>query len=466
MSSNTSVNLYEFKLVDLTPLTAKLRAGETFYLRDEYFFTYKKADMGICDKDDRGLNVQNTKIDYTDVKNVYFLRGTFFDRQFFRRTYPNINVRKDPKYADIILYDDKSLTKNSKHTIHHYLFDDRSYKSIPSGETLKVYKIPQQNESIYGNYFLNVFADFLHRAIKNTLHNAVAHNKPWWASTLYTNTDNQALFKKHGIRHDIKYQFDDDPNNTYILRYIFSKCNSGGSLELLNSIYEKPINDYYEHLNSLGKPFIKTSDFFKNQESLTDLNELSLDSCISIWNQLNSTNEKVFMTAAEALVSYNSKKYIPLQSLLLKLSNINFSYFIKSKKIKLFLESYVEWFIDPRVHSMNARGIFDINNYTFINHCGGISGWESVFDKYYDENKDVYDVDLLKDMLYKTSLLTDYLKITSNIKNKATNIQNFIIFKNIVVKNIEWSFNSKNLQYEDNYAISATSKSIDDEFGV
>lgn len=469
-------SLYEFKFIDLTPIISKLNPGDTFYLRDEYFFTYKKINITRCKLNDSGLNIQKTNINDLDINNVYFLRGSTFDRQFFRRTYPNIKIRTEPKYADVILYDDRSLKKNSKSPIEYSLLSDKD------AEDIKLYK----NTENY--YTLKSFSHFLFKALDGTISfsRSIAPYS-WYHNNSYrdnfsNNEPLKELFRNNGFRQDIKYELDADINNTSVLRGIHSSlCTSSGYIHLksgqMDVIYDKPVNDYYDLLNSLNKPFVKISDFFQNQKSSIDANDLSLDACISIWNQLKSSDEKVFMAAAESLVSYNAKKYIPIQSLFLRLSNINFSYFLKSKKIKFFLDSYVEWFICQQSYTfIYKQNVHNITNSVYVNSpfSTQIDDWENVCENYYNNNKDVCDIELLKQLLYNTTILTDYLGITLGQNKRGFDVNNFRIFKYIAVKNIDWSFNSKFLKndnYNDNddhenLAIPVTSESIDNEFGV
>lgn len=470
-------SLYEFKFIDLTPIISKLNPGDTFYLRDEYFFTYKKINITRCKQNDLGLNIQKANINDLDINNVYFLRGSTFDRQFFRRTYPNIKIRTEPKYADVILYDDRSLKKNSKSPIEYSLLSDKY------AEDIKLYK-PTEH---YYNSTLKSFSHFLSKALDGTIsfsRNATPYyyqNNGYW-DNFSNNQSLKELFSNNGFRQDIKYELDTDINNTSVLRYIHSSLSISSGQLANDVIYDKPVNGYYNLLNSLNKPFIKISDFFQNQKSSIDANDLSLDVCISIWNQLNSSDEKVFMAAAESLVSYNAKKYIPIQSLFLRLANINFSYFLKSKKIKFFLDSYMGWFISQQSYNVihkqndmvNCNFYQNLTNSSYVNSVIPIGDWENVCDNYYNNNKDICDIELLKQVLYNTTILTDYLGITLGQNKRGFDVNNFRIFRYIAVKNIDWSFNSKFLKndnYNDNddrenLAIPVTSESIDNEFGV
>lgn len=232
----------------------------------------------------QNLNVSNTfSGNFQTIKNIHFVKGTHFDRDFFRRMYPNINVRNKPELADVIVYDRKSLFSNDNRP-------ERFYKT----------------KAGYGSIIFNP-KDVTTLKMINTFMN--------------------------GLNHSYKGSLQIDHSNLSILSNIV-KAYSGSHYEHITC---SKTNSYFDELNKAGKPYLHVDQIISSLESTQRSNMLTLQELLVLFDQIKSKNYQVVKTAVETLIMFESKKYLPLQILLLQFDGDNAG---KSEKARLFANSY------------------------------------------------------------------------------------------------------------------------------
>lgn len=253
------------------------------------------------------LNVSNTfSGNFQSVKNIHFVKGTHFDRDFFRRMYPNINVRNKPELADLIVYDKRSLFSNDNRP-------ERFYKTkVGFGSILFDPKDLSAIKMIYA--FMN------------------------------------------GLNHSYKGLINIDHNNLSIVSNIV-KAYMGGHYDHVTCHKN---NDYFDQLDKAGKPYLHVDKIISSLESTQRSNTLTLQELLVLFDQIKSRNYQVVKTAAETLIMFESKKYLPLQILLLQFDGENAA---KSEKVRLFSNSYN--FVVGGYSSSVPRSFFSF--YEYIN---------------------------------------------------------------------------------------------------
>jgi hypothetical protein len=300
-------------------------------LGDEIFDI--NEDINLTQMADRGKNIDTSlhySGDFSKIENVYFIKGATFDRDYFRRLYPNINVRIKPELADVIIYDEKSVFENDVSPSYYYC-------------------IKKDEGTIY-------FApNNLFSTIRNAAYNKMSH-------------DNR-------IYGDIKIKKD-----TVLENYLQNIHTS------LTTAYLGVSTAYVNMLNALKKPYVHVNDILNKIPSSLKQNNLTLQECLSYLNQIKSGNAPAMKAAYEAIVMYNHDKYLPVQvifSMLFK-HNINKSSLsgtsvIKSNKITLFEESYKNFFGHFNTGNLSLLSFLDYFSRICANNRAGfgpLTDWD------------------------------------------------------------------------------------------
>jgi hypothetical protein len=103
-------------------------------------------------------------------------------------------------------------------------------------------------------------------------------------------------------------------------------------------------NEYYELLTQLKKPYLSTTDALNKIPSSLKQNTLSIEDCFTYFNQIKSGDPQAMRAAMEAVVMYNTDKYLPLQVLFYSYyfyiqQNTKSGILKPSNKLKLFYEA-------------------------------------------------------------------------------------------------------------------------------
>lgn len=242
-------------------------------------------NIKIASPQGKNLNTSNRfSGDFSKIKNVHFIKGTYFDRSYFRRLYPNINIRNNLDLAEVIIYDDKAIFENDKKPTC----------------CLKI-----KNTDIY--FHPNEF---------NRLRMAF---RP---STYEYNVYNKFLSL--------------DKNNSKIIGQILDPTIES------EYAYLSVENDYFDKLESSKLPYMLSDDALNKIPSNSKQDDLSISDLIVYIEQLTSGNYSVICAALDSLIMYNSDKFAPIQYFLylLTISKNTCMYQKKnSTKLDLFLKS-------------------------------------------------------------------------------------------------------------------------------
>lgn len=222
--------------------------------------------------------------DVSKIKNIHFIKGAVFDRDFFRRTYPNINVRNNVELADVIIYDDRSLFQNESKPVQ---------LSISNNGTLFSY-----------NYLFNIVAGLL-------------------ASDVNFINDHNKSVSCVGPNHTLLEELAKSPFKS---KQLFPK------------------NEYMDAISSSKKPFLCTNELLDTLPCDTRSSSLSFEELINLFEQITNKDKAISFAAAETLIMFDSKKYLPLQLALLWLNplirTIDKSI---SNKLTLFMNTYAKY---------------------------------------------------------------------------------------------------------------------------
>lgn len=405
-----------------------------FVLSDDILFT--KENKQIVTRGARGtglLAAKNRKYtgDIKDIKNVYFVRDTSFDRAYFRRLYPEINIRRNIESAEVIIYDEQAIFSNDI--------------------TPPVYKLVTIEGQNYCWSLDNSIPNFYY-GIKSTIHRSTF---PRW-----------------------------DDQNSKIIDYITNSRNFNSSVPI-RTIREDTGNEYFEKLIAANKPFIHVQDFFSSRHSSSRSNNFQYSDLVSLAHQLMSEDANVSLAACETLLQYNSQLYLPIQSFLFYMTSKDqhYSNFLESKKFQIFKKTYLEKIAgslfshqaSPRQEVMGAQN-------RFLSY-GRLVEWIA---RWAQNDYSAYDLSYLKKFLYSADLF-DIMRpqeksMTIQINNLnggqgSTPVTISTAKAEINTGSIVWTLTNKNLANPDYYvgeptiAAEAQGVSIDEvdaeaEFGV
>jgi hypothetical protein len=304
---------------------------------------------------DRGKNIDTSlrySGDFSKIENVYFIKGATFDRDYFRRLYPNINVRIKPELADVIIYDEKSVFENDVSPAYYYT-------------------VKKDNDVIY----------FTPNNTLGCIKNA-AYNKMSYENRLYG---------------DIKVK-KDTVLECFMLNY---------GTASFSSAYLGTSTHYINMLNGLKKAYVHVNDILNKIPSSLKQNNLSLQECISYLNQIKSGNSPAMKAAYEAIVMYNHDKYLPIQIMFSMLYKYNVAKAtgsnnvpVKSNKITIFEESYKNFFAHYNPSQLNFLSFLDY----FSKICGNNKGSFST----------LADWGLTRDLLHADELFKSIPSIAGN----------------------------------------------------
>lgn len=273
---------------------------------DDSIFDIIEMDVVKNSSKGRGNNLNTSKEytgDFAKIENVHFVKGTGFDRDYFRRLYPNINVRIKPELADVIIYDEQALFSND----------------LPTRYALET----THNGKL--EYIVNIISAF------NNLVESIVSPMSWSARS---------------------YGPFDVEKNSLINSYI---QNAKSSTQINKSCYLSPVNKYFEALRAADLPYIHVNEVFNNFPSDLKQNNLNISECITYLSQITSKDTEMAKTAMESVLMYNSKKYLPIQCLLCSIYNRECAG-IKSNKINLFMGA-------NRNYIINFSSVFELLSY-------------------------------------------------------------------------------------------------------
>ena len=298
---------------------------------NDSIFDIREENYTPCDRRGSNLDISNKfSGNFSKIKDVHFLKGTYFDRDYFRRLYPNINVRIKPELADVIIYDDKAIFENDIIPKYYTYIKDKN-----SGEIL---------------YFNS----------DNVLNNICecVGNPHSYARNLY----GQVILADGSV----------------IKKFVENKHE-------INGCYLGVKNEYYEALTALGKPYLSTTDALNKIPSTLKQNTLSIEECFTYFNQIRSGDPQAMRTAMEAIVMYNTDKYLPLQVLFysyyLYIQQTTKSGILKpSNKLNLFYEANKTLFIGSHImdNIFNALSSFSSTCATHVKNLYKNADWELI----------------------------------------------------------------------------------------
>lgn len=126
------------------------------------------------------------KPDFDNIKDVHFIRDTIFDRDFFRRTFPNINIRLTADKVDAILFDEKSIFKNDspgstfyKTAAGRYFDVDEAYRHFLSSIRQNLLELNMDKTSIVYDIFFNSPTTVVIHTKSEYLEKLIASGKPF-----------------------------------------------------------------------------------------------------------------------------------------------------------------------------------------------------------------------------------------------------------------------------------------------
>jgi hypothetical protein len=379
----------------------KIDENSRIKLTDNMLFCKNKKIINSRGPRGKALDVKSTKYtgDANAVKDVYFLRNTTFDRAYFKRLYPDINIRKNISNADIILYDDSAVFTNDIQPIVYTCFDmagtkycvDPShgipyfYQQLKTHHSIARYKINLENGCEIINYIIN----------------NGGYNR--WSGV----TESKSFYR---IRENIE-------------------------------------NEYFKKIVDSKKPLMSVLDFFSVRNSEARSENLKYSELISLAHQLTSCDNNISMAACDALIQYNPKRYLPIQSFLFFMATkeVNYVHFCESKKFKIFKTAYLDQlngvnFLRNKQICPHQDVIQFSNNlmlaYSKLIHW--VSEWS---------NNDFsgYDISDLLKFLYST----DFLEIFGPKNKNHTNGSNSLISINI--GSILWTINNEKFKNPNYY---------------
>ncbi len=229
------------------------------------------------------------------IKNIHFVRGAIFDRDFFRRMYPDINIRNNIALADVIVYDDKSLFQNESKYIKLAIMSDGT---------------------IYSPSYFNGIAKSL------------IVNDPNDHQTKYNN-----LVAEIGPNSKMLHKIAMDPSPTY--KYFF------------------PANEYISEIIDSKKPFLGTDQLMDLLPCKARANKLTYETTIVLFEQLCNNDRSIADAAAEALIMYDSSEYLPLQLAMLLVNSKIRGLDKLSNKLLLFMNTYAKYTLNRYVSRFN-----------------------------------------------------------------------------------------------------------------
>ncbi len=127
------------------------------------------------------------KPDFDKIKDVHFIKDTLFDRDYFRRTFPNINIRLTAEKADAILFDEKSIFKNDsppktfyKTSVGGNYFDsDEAYRSFLYSARLSAPNLTFDKNSVVYDILFNASSGVIIHTKSEYLESLIASKKPF-----------------------------------------------------------------------------------------------------------------------------------------------------------------------------------------------------------------------------------------------------------------------------------------------
>ena len=234
-------------------------------MTDEMVFRFEKKTVFFREQRGQYFNPKNNAYSgqISDIKDVYFLRGAQFDRSYFRRLYKDVNVRKFPENADVILYDERSMFEND---------------TLP--ETITIFTF---NDKTYG---------FLHSKPR------IVGEMEWRRTQL------------------VNSHFPPNRKECEITNFLISNTVLYTHKKIGNPI------DYFINIQKSGKPFLHIQDFFNSRDSSARSDNMTYSDFLAMAEQLSSNDPAIRNCGIETLIQYNPKKYLALQSFLIFMTSV------------------------------------------------------------------------------------------------------------------------------------------------
>lgn len=218
--------------------------------------------------------------DINKVKNVHFIKGTCFCRDYFKRMYPNINIRHKASLSDLIVYDNKALFNNDIPTQLAYRVND---------ELVLTYRLIQ----------------FLFKI-----------------KTIYNSTAGA-----------ISIKFSDKFNKIFTDNII----NKKSVFEFAEKVYiGSQKNEYFAELINSNSPFLHVDKILSEMDTSLRSHNMTESELHSLIAQAFSKDKDAAKSALESIIMYDHKKYSIVQAAMIVLTG---SMDI-SKKIQLFCNSF------------------------------------------------------------------------------------------------------------------------------
>jgi hypothetical protein len=198
------------------------------------------------------LEANSIKNISSNIKYVYFLKGTTFNRDEFRQLYPNLNITRLISKADCFIYNPKDLS---------------------------IDKLVDKNVFIYKNagchfYFSSFINDLMNPRLYRSVHGApIKHS-----------------FETNSIFNTLQY---------YNNNRVYAIGERG-----------KIIQNY---LSNYSMPAISTTDLFNGAENEFRKEEITLDDLLNINDQINSVDKQIQAAAVNVLAMLDPSKYFPIQ---------------------------------------------------------------------------------------------------------------------------------------------------------
>lgn len=257
-------------------------------------------DVSIGNERGKNLDVSNKFTgDLSKIKDVHFFKGTYFDRDYFRRLYPSVNIRNNIELADLVIYDEKSLFENDANPTACYNVKDTDLYTTNISNLYKLHAIfmtPGSHDArTYGNYFKfdNLNSEIVNKLVSN------------------------------GVSGNLQ--------RTYLVKQ----------------------NAYFEKLANSGLPFITSEEIITKMPSGLRQNNLSINDCLVYLDQVTSGVEAVVKAGLDSLLMFSHDKYLPIQALLYCISQVKPAAkvtFKASNKVTLFKGTFnqlVNIYLEP-----------------------------------------------------------------------------------------------------------------------
>jgi hypothetical protein len=236
------------------------------------------------------LEANSIKKISSNIKNVYFLKGTTFNRDEFRQLYPSLNITRLIGKADCFIYNPKDIS---------------------------IDKLVDKNTFVYKNsYYPFYFSSFINDLMCKRLYRSYSG---------YVEAD--------------KSPFEKDSEFNKLQHYNNHRVYTIGERGRI-------IQNY---LANYSIPAISTSDLFNGAENEFRKEEITLEDLLNINDQINSIDKQIQAAAINILAMLDPSKYFPIQYFFYYLHYPKMSATAKGK----ILIDYIKNRKAQHIHSLN-----------------------------------------------------------------------------------------------------------------